>query len=59
MKSVFLNDEETAIMESINGCTQQEKIQILRHSIAEATDETSRRTLRSLLLKLRGGVSPT
>lgn len=59
MKNEYLNDEETAVMQCLDGLSKAEKIEILTQSAADKTDETSRSTLCSLLLRLKGGVSPT
>ncbi len=59
MRNAFLNDEESAILFTLNGCTKNEKIKILEDSIAAENESTNRRTLRSLLSKLKEDEVPT
>lgn len=58
MKNEYLNDEEAAVKECLDGLSKAEKIEILTQSAAEEMDETSRSTLCSLLFRLKRGVSP-
>lgn len=57
MKTNFLNDEEQQIINELEGLPEAEKIRTLEGSIAGETEETGRRVLRSLLWKLKGGLS--
>jgi hypothetical protein len=59
LKNAFLNDEESAILSTLNGCTEKEKIKILEDSLDAENESTNRRTLRSLLSKLKGDEVPT
>ena len=53
MEKSLLNDEETEIMKVLEGLPQPEKIKILEDSIASEPEESDRRVLRSLILKLK------
>ncbi|MCI1983047.1 MAG: hypothetical protein LKJ45_07805 [Oscillospiraceae bacterium] len=53
MEKSLLNDEETEIMKVLEGLPQPEKIKILEDSIASEPEESGRRVLRSLILKLK------
>ena len=53
MEKSLLNDEEIEIMKVLEGLPQPEKIKILEDSIASEPEESDRRVLRSLILKLK------
>jgi hypothetical protein len=53
MEKSLLNDEETEIMKVLESLPQPEKIKILEDSIASEPEESDRRVLRSLILKLK------
>ena len=53
MEKSLLNDEEIEIMKVLEGLPQPEKIKILEDSIASEPEESGRRVLRSLILKLK------
>lgn len=58
MKTVYLTDEEQAIITELKGFSQKEMVQILRQSLAEETDPNNRRTLCAFLLKLQAAKPP-
>jgi len=53
LKKVYLNDEEQEILESLKGFSKDEKIRILEDSVSTESEKINRRSLGSLLLKLR------
>ena len=53
MEKSLLNDEEIEIMKVLESLPQPEKIKILEDSIASEPEESGRRVLRSLILKLK------
>lgn len=54
LKKIFLNDEEQAILDELKGRSKSEKIEILEQSIVDEDEPNNQRTLRVLLLKLKG-----
>ena len=53
MENLFFNDEETAIMNDLEGLPEHEKIEILDDSLANEEESTGRRVLGSLISKLK------
>jgi len=54
LKKVIFNDEENAIIDGLKTFSLSEKIKILEDSIAAEDEPNNQRTLRVLLLKLKG-----
>ena len=53
MENLLLSDEEQKIMEGLNGFKQAEKIKILEDSLECEPEDSGRRVLRTLILKLK------
>jgi hypothetical protein len=56
VENLLLSDEEQKIMEGLNGLQESEKIKILEDSFECEPEDSSRRVLRTLILKLKGGL---
>ena len=58
MQSCLLNDEEQKIMSDLKGLPESEVVGILEDSLAEESDPSGQRVLRTLLSKLNRGRKP-
>lgn len=58
MQNCLFNDEEQKIMSDLKGLPEPEAIGILEDSLAEESDPSGQRVLRTLLSKLNRGRKP-